>query len=81
MWPTLKQTHPNFAALLAQGAANDAAAEARYTQLMEMQPGSLASFLNLATAMSAIGLNQGTPLDYIKGVIWDNTFAQDRFFG
>ena len=81
LWPTLKQTHPSFAAILTQGAVNDAAAEARYTQLMEMQPGSLASFLNLATAMSAIGLNQGTPLDYIKGVIWDNTLAQDRFFG
>ena len=81
LWPTLKQTHPNFAAFLAQGAANDAAAEARYTQLMEMQAGSLASFLNLATAMSAINLPIGTPLDYIKGVIWDNTFAQDRFFG
>jgi hypothetical protein len=22
-----------------------------------------------------------SPLDYIKGVIWDNTFVQDRFFG
>ena len=72
LWPTLKQTHPNFAAVLAQGAANDAAAEDRYSQLMEMQPGSLASFFNLATAMSAIDLNRGTPLDYIKGVIWDN---------
>ena len=42
---------------------------------------SLASFFNLATAMSAINLPVGTPLDYIKEVIWDNTFAQDRFFG
>jgi hypothetical protein len=81
LWPTLKQSHPNFAAILAQGAANDAAAEARYSQLLEMQPGSLASFLNLATAMSTIGLNQGTPLDYIKGVIWDKSFEEDRFFG
>jgi hypothetical protein len=81
LWPTLKQTHPNFAALLAQGAASDAVAEGRYTQFMEMQPGSLASFLNLATAMSTIGLSQGTPLDYIKGVIWDKSFEDDRFFG
>ena len=81
LWPTLKQAHPDFAAILTQGAANDGAAESRYTQLMEMQPASLASFFNLATAMSAIGLNQGTPLDYIKGVIWDSSFAQDRFFG
>ena len=53
----------------------------RYSQLMENQPGSLASFFNLVTAMSAINLPVGTPLDYIKEVIWDNTFAQDRFFG
>jgi hypothetical protein len=81
LWPTLKQTHPNFAALLAQGAADDNAAQDRYTQLMENQPRSLASFFNLATAMSAINLPVGTPLDYIKEVIWDNTFEQDRFFG
>ncbi len=81
LWPTLKQTHPNFAALLAHGAADDNAAQDRYSQLMENQPGSLASFFNLVTAMSAINLPAGTPLDYIKEVIWDNTFAQDRFFG
>jgi hypothetical protein len=81
LWPTLKQTHPNFAALLAQGAADDNAAQDRYTQLMENQPRSLASFFNLATAMSAINLPVGTPLTYIKEVIWDDTFAQDRFFG
>jgi hypothetical protein len=81
LWPTLNQTHPNFAALLAQGAADDNAAQDRYGQLMENQPGSLASFLNLVTAMSTINLPVGTALDYIKGVIWDNTFAQDRFFG
>lgn len=81
LWTTLKQSHPNFATLLAAGAANDAAAQDRYSQLMEKQPESLASFFNLATAMSAIQLPVGTPLDYIKEVIWDNTFAQDRFFG
>ena len=84
LWPTLKRTHPNFAAILAQGAANDNAARDRYTQLMEREPKSLASFFNLATAMSAINLPVGTLLDYIKGVIWndpDNAFAQDRFFG
>ena len=81
LWPTLKQTHPNFAALLAQGAVDNNAAQDRYTHLMETQPGSLASFFNLATAMSAINLPVGAPIDYIKGVIWDNSFAQDQFFG
>ncbi len=80
-WPTLKQTHPNFAAILAHGAADDNAAQDRYSQLMENEPLSLASFFNLAAAMSAINLPVGTPLDYIKEVIWDNSFAQDRFFG
>jgi hypothetical protein len=81
LWPTLKQAHPKFAAILAQGAADDDAAQDRYSQLMENQPASLASFFNLATAMSAINLPVGTPLDYIKEVIWDDSFAQDRFFG
>lgn len=81
LWPTLQQKCPSFAALLAHGAANNNAAQDRYSQLMENQPKSLASFFNLATAMSAINLPVGTPLDYIKEVIWDNTFAQDRFFG
>jgi hypothetical protein len=81
LWSTLKQMHPQLALLLAHGAADDAAAQDRYSQLMENRPASLASFLNLATAMAAIHLPVGTPLDYIKEIIWDDTFAQDRFFG
>ncbi len=81
LWPTLQQSRPKFAALLGHGAANDATAQDRYNQLMENRPGSLASFLNLATAMAAINLPLGTPLDHIKEVIWDGSFAQDRFFG
>lgn len=81
LWPALQQKHPGFAALLAKGAADDAAAQARYTGLMEGHPASLASFFNLVTAMRDIDLPVGTPLDYIKEVVWDDTFAQDRFFG
>jgi hypothetical protein len=81
LWPALQQNYPAFATLLAHGANDDTAAQARYTQLMEDRPASLASFFNLATAMSAIDLPVGTPLDYIKEVIWDYSFAQDRFFG
>jgi hypothetical protein len=81
LWPTLKQTHPEFTGLLAHGAADDAAAQARYDDLRTNRPASLASFLNLATATSAISLPVGTPLGYIKEVMWDATFAQDRFFG
>lgn len=43
LWPTLRQKYPAFAALLAHGAADNDAAQDRYSQLMENQPASLAS--------------------------------------
>ena len=76
IWVTLKQTHPQFAAPLAAAASDDNAAQDRYSQLMENRPASLASFLNLATAMAAIHLPAGTPLDYIKQIIWDDTLPR-----
>jgi hypothetical protein len=79
-WAALQQSHPALIQLLAHGAATDAAAQDRYADLMENRPGSLASFLNLTTAMAGIQLPVGTPLDYLKELIWDETFAQDRFF-
>ena len=81
LWPALQQNYPAFAKLLAHGAASDSAAQTRYTDLMEKRPASLACFFNLTTAMSAINLPVGNPLDYIKEVIWDDSFAPDRFFG
>lgn len=59
---------------------DDATAKTRYGDLMEDKPKALASLLNLTTAMSQIFLRAGTPLDYLKQVIWDQTLAQDRFF-
>jgi hypothetical protein len=83
-WESLQQNHPDCAKLLAAGAADDAAADDRYTQLMEKQPEVLACFFNLMTAMSQIFLPVGTPLDYIKELIWDDSKQQgmkpDRFF-
>ena len=83
-WERLRQTHPEFASLLAAGADDDSAAQDRYTQLMETQPAVLACFFNLATAMSQIYLPAGTPLDYIHQIIWDDSQQQgpqqDRFF-
>src|SRR5882724_2747596 len=58
----------------------DAKGRDRYETLMEEKPKALASLLNLTTAMKQIFLAQGTPLDYLKEVIWDDTLAQDRFF-
>ena len=75
LWDNIKSQIP----LLAAG-VSDAAGESRYQDEMENKPKSLASFFNLTTAMKQIFLPQGTPLDYLKEIIWDDTFAQDRFF-
>jgi hypothetical protein len=90
-WPILAQTHPKISSILAHGAADSQAAQDRYEQLMEDKPASLACLLNLVTAMADIHLPAGTPLDYLKQVIWEDTAgqvegetlfgpAQDRFY-
>ena len=85
-WPALKIARPAFAALFAAGAADDAAAGSRYSDLEDVQNGSvLACLLNITTAMSQISLPSGTPVDYTKMINWDLNgdfkMAQDRFFG
>lgn len=83
-WSSLAPNHKDCARLLAAGAASGAAAQDRYTQLMEKQPPVLACFMNLVTAMSQMYLPVGTPLDYIQEPIWDDSqqqgMKQDRFF-
>jgi hypothetical protein len=74
-WDAMKAAYPFLAA-----GANDADGKARYTNLVENKPLALASLLNLCTAMGQIFLPTGTPIAYIKQVIWDDTLAQDRFF-
>ena len=76
-WVTAKAAYP----FLASGVDEVAGAE-RYGNLMEQQPKSLACLLNLGEAMGQIALSQGTPLDYIKQLRWDASYApaQDRFF-
>ena len=79
-WADLQTSQPATAALIAANSQADA--EARYLALGTDHPLSLACLMNLAAAMNVIGLGaQETPLDFIKQVIWDNTLAQDRFFG
>jgi hypothetical protein len=73
-WDTIEAQLPFLSAGI-----GDAAGEQRYEDAMENKPKSLASLLNLTTAMKQIFLPQGTPLDYLKQMIWDDTFAQDRF--
>ncbi|MFN7994234.1 MAG: hypothetical protein U0Q18_11555 [Bryobacteraceae bacterium] len=79
-WDRLGGSHPELRALLAHGASGETVARDRYTQLMEDHAPVLACFFNLTAAMSAIHLPVGTPLQYVKELIWDQTMAQDRFF-
>ena len=79
-WENLAAWNPQVATLVAAGAATPEAARDRYSQLLETRPAALASLLNLAEAMSAIALPVGSPLSYIKEILWDDSLAQDRFF-
>jgi hypothetical protein len=78
-WGALQSWNPVAFNLLTSG-VDQATARSRYDDTMEHHPELLACFFNLTTAMAAIQLPQKTALDYFKEMIWDNTFAQDRFF-
>jgi len=80
-WRTLLASQPELCELLAHGAGSADAAADRYNELMEMQGPVLACLLNITTAMKAITLPQGNPLQYFKELIWDKSMAQDRFYG
>src|ERR1035438_10531330 len=76
-WNDANATYP----FLGSDVAN-AVGEARYDDLLDKAEKSLACLLNLGEAMSQINLQQGTPLDYIKQVLWDvdHYRAQERFY-
>lgn len=80
LWQNLRAWNPEVADLLARGTASPEEARDRYSQMLETRPAALACLLNLAEAMSAIALPVGTPLSYVKEIIWDESFAQDRFY-
>ena len=79
-WEKLKVERPALARVLT-GSLADAPAGDRYRDLMENRPPALACLLNITTAMEQVHLPSGTPLDYFQELIWDETMAQDRFFG
>src|SRR6266568_3270657 len=79
-WPEFKGTHSEAATFLAIG-DSEAAAQAHYAALGKSEPNSLACLLNLTQAMSEIDLDGRTPLSFFKQICWDNSMAQDRFFG
>jgi hypothetical protein len=79
-WDAIQATRPKLAKLLAAG-GEPGADRQRFDDLLENRTPVLACLLNITTAMEQIHLPDGTPLDYIQELIWDDTMAQDRFFG
>jgi hypothetical protein len=82
-WTDLKAKHPKVAQFLGLRLPDEQAAQQRYTDLQTTgKRASLACFMNLVTAMDEIGIGGNkSPLDYLKDIKWDDSFAQDRFFG
>jgi hypothetical protein len=87
---TPKDGHPNFAdatwewvkenlPFLAKG-VSDNDGKARYEELLESKPLSMAALFNITTALKEIHLPVGNPLDYLRQLKWDDSLAQDRFF-
>jgi len=83
----LQQIRPTFCSILS-GIAPDA--NVRFDALLENDPANdsfkgrlAADLLNILTAMQVIQLPIGTPLDYLKGIIWDGEHGlqPDRFYG
>jgi hypothetical protein len=79
-WDALKTADAVVAGFIATG-SSDAEAQAHYENLRKNKPAALASLLNLVTAMKTIQLPSKNPLDYFKEILWDDSLAQDRFFG
>lgn len=80
-WEALGDTHSELRDFFAAGSQDPAEAEARYNELMDNQPKSLACLLNVTTAMAQVDLSSGTALEYLKQLIWEGvSIKQDRFF-
>jgi len=58
----------------------DPTAQPQYKQALASRPMAIAAMLNILTAMDQITLKQGSPAQYLQGVRWDSSLAQDRFF-
>jgi hypothetical protein len=78
-WNDFKIQHSIASACISCG-IDDLTAKRHYEQLQSTKPFALACLLNLTCAMASINLAGKTPLEYLKGIIWDDTMAQDRFF-
>jgi hypothetical protein len=79
-WDALRTNDPVISGFIATG-SSEGDARAHCDNLRQNKPPALASLLNLVTAMKTIQLPLKTPLDYFKEILWDESLAQDRFFG
>ena len=84
-WDKLKKSDPDLVAILARGVASEQAARSLYDKLLDglaRQQDALASLHNITTALKAVNLPVGKPLDYFKQLIWEGPQApqRDRFF-
>jgi hypothetical protein len=77
-WGVIRK-NPRYATLLTAGSASLEAARERYMDVLENRSPALACFFNLVTAMAEIHLPSGSPIDYIREVMWDQTMTQARF--
>ncbi|MBI1762942.1 MAG: hypothetical protein HYR56_16050 [Acidobacteria bacterium] len=83
-WDTLKANDRTLTDFMTVGLSGEAEARARHDELLDgadPQMDALAAFHNLITALKAVQLRQGRPLDYFKQLFWeDPPPRRDRFF-
>lgn len=79
-WQELTSRYPLITQFLSTG-VDQSTAEAHYIAVQKTNPKALACLLNLTVAMSEIDLAGKSPLTFFREICWDNTMAQDRFFG
>lgn len=79
-WMRLKETNRGLCDLFSQGALDDTDACRRYEEVIERKPGGLACLLNILTVMRDVMLPRGQLLGYLRGIVWDDSLMEDRFF-
>lgn len=83
-WDRLKQTDPALIGIISRGLPSENSARSLYDELLDgtaRRQDALATFLNIVTALKAIDLQMGKPIDYFKQLIWEKQPPQrDRFF-
>ncbi|MBS1808671.1 MAG: hypothetical protein JST84_10810 [Acidobacteria bacterium] len=83
-WEKLKLADPALVQIFVRGAASETEARGFYEELLDgtdRQQDAIATLHNITTALHAVELPVGKPLDYFKQLIWEGQPPQrDRFF-